>query len=117
MFIQCIIIDVYWQSFFRPWQNCDFFIKKTTLPDSTPTKTQNRIVSNLEKPDEIKESTAINLRLLPFHASRMITTAAIFPENLKESKDLSYMVEYGGAVDEALGYLTNIRRLLQGAAP
>ena len=47
----------------------------------------------------------------------MITTAAIFPENLKESKDLSYMVEYGGAVDEALGYLTNIRRLLQGAAP
>ena len=23
MFIQCIIIDVYWQSFFRPWQNCD----------------------------------------------------------------------------------------------
>ena len=28
-------------------------IKKTTLPDSTPTKTQNKIVSNLEEPDEI----------------------------------------------------------------
>ena len=61
-------------------------IKKTTLPDSTPTKTQNKIVSNLEEPDEMKKSTAINLRLLPFHASRTITTAAIFPENLKESK-------------------------------
>ena len=61
-------------------------IKKTTLPDSTPTKTQNKIVSNLEEPDEIKKSPAIKLRLLPFHASRTITAAAIFPENLKESK-------------------------------
>lgn len=35
-------------------------IKKTTLPDSTPTKTQNKIVSNLEEPDEIKKAQQLN---------------------------------------------------------
>ena len=92
-------------------------LKGNTLPDATPTKKQNEIVSNLVKPNEMNKNAAINLQPLPSQARRKTTTAAIFREYLKEVKDLSYLVKNEDILNEALGYLTNIRRLLQGSPP
>ena len=92
-------------------------LKENTLPDATPAEKQNETVSNLEEPNEINESTSINLQPLPSQARRKTTTAAIFREYLKEVRDLSYLVENEDTLCEALRYLTNIRRLLQGATP
>ena len=82
-------------------------LKKTTIPDATPTK---KIVINLEEPDEINENTAINVQPLPSQDRWKATTAAIFRKYLKEFKDLSYLVENLG---DALGYLTNIIQSLR----
>ena len=65
----------------------------------------------------MNKSAAINLQSLPSLARRKTTTAGIFREYLKEVEDLSYLVENENTLNEALGYLTNIRRLLQDAAP
>ena len=92
-------------------------LKKNTLLDTTHTKKQSEIFSNLEEPNEMNKSAAINLQSLPSQARRKTTTAANFCEYLKEVKDLSYLVENEDTLNEALGYLTNIRRLLQRAAP
>ena len=45
-------------------------------------KKQNVIVSNLEEPDEISESTAIKFQHLPSQARRKKAIAAIFHEYL-----------------------------------
>ena len=87
-------------------------LKENTLPDSTHTKKQNEVVSNLEEPNELNKSAVINLQSLPSQARQKKTSAAIFREYLKEVKDLSYLVEYEDTLNEALDYLTNIRRLL-----
>ena len=92
-------------------------LKVNTLPDATPTKKQDEIVSNLEEPNEMNKSAAINLQSLPSQARRKATTATIFREYLKEVKDSSYLVENEDTLNEALVYLTNLRRLLQDAAP
>ena len=93
-------------------------LKENTLTDSTYTKKQNEIVSNLEEPNEMDKSAVINLQSLPSQARRKKTSAAIFREYLKEVKDLSYLVEnLVDTLNEALDYLINIRRLLQGAVP
>ena len=92
-------------------------LKENTLPDATPAERQNETVSNLEEPNEINESTSINLQPLLSQARRKATTAAIFLEYLKEVGDLSYFVENEDTLCEALRYLTNIRRPLQGATP
>ena len=76
-------------------------LKENALPDATPTKKLNKIVSNLEEPNEMNESAAINLQSLPSQARRKTTTAAIFCEYLKEVKDLSYLVENEDTVNEA----------------
>ena len=80
-------------------------------------KKQNEIFSNLEEPNEMNKSAAIKLQSLPFQARPKTTTAANFCEYLKEVKNLSYLVENEDTLNEALGYLTNITRLLQGAVP
>ena len=82
-------------------------------------KKKNEIVSNLEGPNEINKSEAINLQSLPSQARRKTKTAAIFHEYLKEVKDLSYLVENENddTLNEVLGYLANLRILLLGAAP
>ena len=82
-------------------------LKENTLPDVTLTKKQNEIVSNLEGPNEINKSEAINLQSLPSQARRKTKTAAIFREYLKEVKDLSYLVESENedTLNEVLGYL------------
>ena len=72
-------------------------------------KKQNKIVSNLEEPNEMNEIAAINLQSLPSQARRKTTAAAIFCEYLKEVKDLSYLVENEDTLNEALDYLTNTR--------
>ena len=77
-------------------------LKKTTIPDATPTK---KIVINLEEPDEINENTAINVQPLPSQDRWKATTAAIFRKYLKEVKDLSYLVKNLG---DALGYLQTL---------
>ena len=94
-------------------------MKENTLPDVTLTKKKNEIVSNLEGPNEINKSEAINLQSLPSQARRKTKTAAIFHEYLKEVKDLSYLVENENddTLNEVLGYLANLRILLLGAAP
>ena len=92
-------------------------LKENTLPDATHAKKQNEIVSNLEEPNEMNKSAAINRHFLPSQGRRKTTSAAIFREYLKEVKDLDYLVEDEDTHNEALDYLTNIRRLLQGAAP
>ena len=92
-------------------------MKENTLPDATPAEKQNETVSNLEEPNEINESTSINLQPLPSQARRKATAAAIFREYLKEVRDLSYLVENEGTLCGTLRYLTNIRRILQGATP
>ena len=92
-------------------------LKENTLPDATHAKKQNEIVSNLEEPNEMNKSAAINLQSLPSQARRKTTTAAIFREYLKEVKDLSYLVKNEDTLNEVLGYLANIKILLQGAAP
>ena len=92
-------------------------LKENTLPDATHAKKQNEIVSNLEEPNEMNKSAAINLQSLPSQARWKTTSAAIFCEYLKEVKDLSYLVEDEDTHNEALDYLTNRRRLLQGVAP
>ena len=89
-------------------------LKDNALPDATPAEKQNETVSNLEEPNEINESTSVNLQPLPSQARR---TAAIFREYLKEVRDLSYLVKNEDTLCEALRYLTNIRRLLQGVTP
>ena len=75
---------------------------------------QKQLVSSLEEPDEINENTSINVQPLPSQDRWKTITAEIFRKYLKEVKDLSYFVENLG---EALGYLTNIRRIFQGTAP
>ena len=92
-------------------------LKENTLPDATHAKKQNEIVSNLEEPNEMNKSAAINRHFLPSQGRRKTTSAAVFREYLKEVKDLDYLVEDEDTHNEALDYLTNIRRLLQGAAP
>ena len=77
----------------------------------------NDITHNLEEPDEIKESIAINLQSLPSRARWKTTTAWIFRKYLKEVKNLSYLVENEDTVGEALGYLTNVRILWQMLLP
>ena len=77
-------------------------LKENTLPDATHAKKQNEIVSNLEEPNEMNKSAAINLQSLPSQARRKTTTAAIFREYLKEVKDLSYLVEDVDTLNEAL---------------
>ena len=89
-------------------------LKENTLPDATPAKKQKEIVSNLEEPNEMNKSAAINLQSLPSQARQKTTSATIFGEYLK---DLSYLVEDEDTHNEALDHLTNMRRLLQGAAP
>ena len=71
---------------------------------------QQKIVINLEEPDEINENTAINVQHLPSQDRWKSTAAAIFHKYLKEVKDLSYLVENLG---DALGYLTNIIQSLR----
>ena len=71
----------------------------------------------MEEPDEIKESTAINLQPLPSQAMQKTKTTVIFRKYLKKVKYLSYLVENKGTLVEALGNLINIWRLLHGAAP
>ena len=93
-------------------------LKENTVPHTTHAKKkQNEIVSNLEEPNEMNKSVAINLQSLPSQARQNTTSAAIFCEYLKEVKDLSYFVEDEDTHNEALDYLTNRRRLLQGATP
>ena len=92
-------------------------LKENTLPDATHAKKQNEIVSNLEEPNEMNKSAAINLQSLPSQARQKTTSPTIFGEYLKEVKDLSYLVEHEDTHNEALDYLTNMRRLLQGAVP
>ena len=94
-------------------------LKENTLPDSTHTKKQNEVVSNLEEPNELNKSAVINLQSLPSQARRKKTSAAIFREYLKEVKDLSYLVESENedTLNEVLGYLENLRILLLSAAP
>ena len=53
---------------------------------------QNKIVSNLNKPDEINESTVINLQTISSPARRNTATPAIFCKHLKEVKDSSWLV-------------------------
>ena len=77
----------------------------------------NDITCNLEEPDEINESIAINLQSLPSWAWRKTTTAEIFCKYLKEVKDLSFLVENEDTLGEALGYLTNVRILWQMLLP
>ena len=67
-------------------------------------------VSNLEDANKINENTATNFQPLPSQAKR------IFRKYLKEIKDLSYLVENEDTLGEDLGQLTNIWKLLQGAA-
>ena len=43
-------------------------LKENTLPDATPAKKQNEIVSSLEEPNEMNKSAAINLQSLPAQA-------------------------------------------------
>ena len=43
-------------------------LKENTIPDPTPAEKQNETVSNLEEPNEINESTSINLQPLPSQA-------------------------------------------------
>ena len=92
-------------------------LKENTLPDATHAKKQNEIVSNLEEPNEINKSATINRQFLPSQGRRKTTSAAIFREYLKEVEDLAYLVEDEDTHNEALDYLTNMIRLLQGAAP
>ena len=89
-------------------------LKENTLSDATHGKKRNEIVSNLEEPNEMNKSAAINLQSLPSQARQKTTSATIFGEYLK---DLSYLVEDEDTHNEALDHLTNMRRLLQGAAP
>ena len=77
----------------------------------------NDITYNLEEPDEINESIAINLQSLQSRARWKTTTAEIFRKYLKEVKNLSYLVENEDTVGEALGYLTNVRILWQMLLP
>ena len=60
---QCIIIDIHQQSFFKPWQSCDFFIEKKH--HSRCHSNKKKIVINLEEPDEINENLTINVQPLP----------------------------------------------------
>ena len=95
-------------------------LKENILQDATPTKKKkkrNEIVSNLEEADKIYEKTAINFQPLPFQARWRTATVEIIRECFKEVKDLSYLVENGYIPDDALGYMTSIRRLLKGSAP
>ena len=62
----------------------------------------------------MNKTAVINLQSLPSQARRK-KTAAIFREYLKEVKDLSYLFENDDTLNEALDYLTNIRRLSQDA--
>ena len=92
-------------------------LKENTLRDSIHTKKQNEVVSNLEEPNEMNKSAVINLQSLPSQTRRKKTSAAIFRKYLKEVKDLSYLIENEDTLNEALDYLTNIRRLLEDAVP
>ena len=94
-------------------------LKENILQDVTLTKKEkgNEIVSNLEEADKIYEHTAINFQLLPPQARWRTATVKIIRECFKEIKDLSYLVENEDTPDDALGYMTSIRRLLKGSAP
>ena len=65
----------------------------------------------------MNKSAVINLQSLPSQTRRKKTSAAIFRKYLKEVKDLSYLIENEDTLNEALDYLTNIRRLLEDAVP
>ena len=75
---QCIIIDIHQQSFFKPWQSCDPFIEKSTIPDATPT------TKNLK--DEINENTAINVQPLHPKTGERQQQLQSFASTLKKSK-------------------------------
>ena len=94
-------------------------LKENILQDATPTKKikRNEIVSNLEEADKIYENTAINFQPLPSQARWRTATVEIIRECFKEVKDLSYLVENEDTLDDALGYMTSIRRLLKGCVP
>ena len=55
-----------------PFLNLDKIVisllKGNTIPDATHTKKQNQILSNLEKPNKMNKSAAINLQSLPYQA-------------------------------------------------
>ena len=80
-------------------------------------KKRNEILSNLEEADKIYAKTAINFQPLPSQARWRTATVEIIRECFKEVKDWSYLVENGYIPDDALGYMTSIRRLLKGSAP
>ena len=65
----------------------------------------------------MNKSAVMNLQSLPSQTRRKKTSAAIFRKYLKEVKDLSYFIENEDTLNEALDYLTNIRRLLEDAVP
>ena len=94
-------------------------LKENILQDATPTKKtkRNEIVSNLEEADKIYEKTAINFEPVPSQARWRTATVEIIRECFKEVKDLSYLIENGDTPDDALGYMTSIRRLLKGSVP
>ena len=94
-------------------------LKENILQDATPTKKikRNEIVSNLEEADKIYENTAINFQPLPSQARWRTATVEIIRECFKEVKDLPYLVENEDTPDDALGYMTSIRRLLKGSVP
>ena len=75
------------------------------------------IVSNLEEADKIYENTAINIQLLPSQARWKTATVEVIRECFKEVKDLPYLVENEDTADDALGYITKIRRPLNCSVP
>ena len=72
-------------------------------------KKRNEIVSNLEEADKIYEKQQLT--------RRRTVTVEIIRECFKEVKHLSYLFENGDTPDNALGYMTSIRRLLKGSVP
>ena len=71
----------------------------------------------MEEAYKISENTIINFQHLPSQARWKTATFEIIRESLKGVKDLSYLVENEDTADDALGYLTNIRRFLKGSVP
>ena len=111
MVILCIIIDI--NSSF--WKLLPLYWKIAPFKMPLLWKKQNEIVSNLEEAYKIYENTIINFQHLPSQARWKTATFEIIRESLKGVKDLSYLVENEDTADDALGYLTNIRRFLKGS--
>ena len=82
---------MYIKSFFKNLGQIDPFIEWKHPSRCHPYKKrkQNEIVSNLNKPDEINESTVINLHPISSQARRNTAAPAIFCKHLKEVKDPS----------------------------